>query len=81
MIVPTSRQVRLALFGTVADRLKLDSMRIKPVGRKTVRPVLGELAGFVQDDGVACMSPLVCFSNDRAARDQECDVMKARLAA
>jgi hypothetical protein len=65
----------------VANRLKLDSMKIKPVGRKTVRAVLGELAGFVQDDGVACTSPLVCFSNDRAARDQECDVMKARLAA
>ena len=56
-------------------------MRIEPVGRKTVRPVLGELARFVQHDGVACMSPLVCFSNDRSARDQECEVMKARLAA
>ncbi len=71
----------LALFGTVANRFKLDSMRIKPVGRKTVRPVLGELAGFVQDDGVACTRPLVCFLNDRAARDQECEVMKARLVA
>ena len=67
--VPISRQVRLALFGTVTDRLKLDSMRIEPVSRKTVRPVLGELGGFVQDDGVACLSPLVCLSNDRAARD------------
>ncbi len=46
-----------------------------------MRPVLRKLAGFVQDDGVACTSPLVCFSNDRAARNQECDVMKARLAA
>ena len=46
-----------------------------------MRPVLGELAGFVQDDGVARTSPLVCFSNDRAARDQECEVMKACLAA
>ena len=56
-------------------------MRIKPVRRKALRPVLGELGGFVQDDGVACTSPFVRFSNDRAARDQECDVMKARLAA
>jgi hypothetical protein len=71
----------LAPFGSVADRLELDSMRIKPVGRKTVRPVLRELAGFVQHDGVACMSPLVCFSNDRATRDQECDVVKARFKA
>ena len=71
----------LLALGTVADRLELDSMRIKPVGRKTVRPVLWELAGFVQDDGVACTSPLVCLSNDRAARDQESDVVKARFKA
>ena len=56
-------------------------MRIEPVGRITVRPVLGELGGLVQDDGVACTSPLVCFSNDRAACDQEREVMKPRLAA
>jgi len=56
-------------------------MRIEPVGRKTVRPVLWEFAGLIQDDGVACTSPLVCFSNDRAARDQECDVVKARFKA
>ena len=72
---------RLALFGSVADRLELDSMRIEPVGRKAVRPVLGELAGFIQDDGVARMSPLVCLSNDCATRDQESDVVKARFKA
>ena len=44
-------------------------------------PVLGELAGLVQDDGVACASPLVRLPDDRAARDQEGEVMKARLAA
>ena len=65
----------------VANRFELDSVRIKPVGRKTVRPVLGELAGFVQDDSVACLSPLMCFPDDRAARDQECEVVKARLEA
>ena len=46
-----------------------------------MRPVLGELAGLVQDDGVARTSPLVCFANDRAARDEECEVMEARFAA
>ena len=56
-------------------------MRIEPVGRKTVRPVLRELLRLVQDDGVVGTSPLVCFSNDRAARDREGEVMKARLAA
>ena len=56
-------------------------MRVEPIGRKTVRPVLGELAGLVEDDGVAGASPLVCFSDDRAARDQETEVMKARSAA
>ena len=71
----------LALFGTVANRFKLDSMRIKPVGRKTMFPILREVAWFVQDDGLACTCPLVRFSNDRSARNQECEVMKARLAA
>ena len=80
MSVADSHDLTLALFGTVANRLELDSMRIEPVGRKTVRPVLGELARFVQDDGVVCTSPLVCFSNDRAARDQEREVMKTRFA-
>ena len=73
--------LELAFFGGVADRLQLESMRVEPVGRKTVRSVLGELARFVQDDGAACTSPLVCFPNDRAGGDEECDVMKAGLAA
>ena len=54
-------------------------MRIEPVRRKTVRPVLGELAWFVQDDGVACKSPFVRLPDDRSALDQECEVMKACL--
>ena len=72
---------RLTLFRTVANRLELESMRIKPVGRKTVFAILREVAWFVQDDGLACTCPLVCFSDDRSGRDQECEVMKARLAA
>ena len=44
-----------------------------------MRPVLGELGWFVQDDGVACKGPLVCFPDDRSARDQECEVMEACL--
>ena len=71
----------LGFFRTVANRLELDSMRIEPVRREALRPVLGELGGFVQDDGVACTSPLVRLSNDRAARDQEREVMEPRLAA
>src|SRR6266849_3180650 len=69
----------LALVRTVADRLQLESVRIKPVGRKTVWPVPGELTGFVEDDGVACTSPLVCVPDDGSARDQECEVMKPCL--
>jgi hypothetical protein len=72
---------RLALFGTVAYRLQLESMGIKPVSRKAMWPVLGELLGLVEDDGVAGTSPRVCFSDDRSARNQECEVMKARLQA
>jgi hypothetical protein len=56
-------------------------MGIEPVGRETVLPVLGELAWFVQDDGVACTHPLVCFPDDASARDLECEVVKAGLAA
>ncbi len=36
-----------ALLGAVANGLELDSMRIEPVGRKTVRPVLRELLRLV----------------------------------
>ena len=70
----------LFFFGGVANRLELEAVRIKPVGRETVFPVLGEFAGLVQDDGVPGTSPLVRFANDRSARDQEREVMKARLA-
>jgi hypothetical protein len=56
-------------------------MGIKPVGRKTVWPVLGEFLRFVEDNGVASTSPLVCFPDDRSARDQEREMMKARLHA
>jgi hypothetical protein len=69
----------LALLGTVADRLQLEAMGIEPVGRKTVRPVLEELLGFVEDDGVASAGPLMCFPDNCPARDQECEVMKAWL--
>ncbi len=72
---------RLALFGTVADRLQLEPMEIKPVGGKAVWPVLGELLGFVEDDGVACTSPAVRSPDDCSARDQECEVMKTWLLA
>jgi hypothetical protein len=63
----------LALFGTVTNRLQLESMGIKPVGRETVWPVLGKLVGFVEDDGVACTSPPMCFPDDGPTRDQECE--------
>ena len=71
----------LALFGSVADGLQLESVRIEPAGRKAVFPVLGELAWLVQDDGSACTRPLVCLPDDRSALDQECEVMQACLAA
>jgi hypothetical protein len=64
------------LVRTVADRLQLESVRVKPIGRKTVWSVLGELTGFVEDDGLACSRPLVCVPDDGSARDQECEVMK-----
>jgi len=66
----------LALVRTVADGLQLESVGIKPVGRKTVWSVLGELTGFVEDDRLACLGPLVCVPDDGSARDQECEVMK-----
>lgn len=46
-----------------------------------MRTVPGEFAGLVEDGGVTCTSPLVCFSNDRAAFYQECEVMQTRLVA
>ena len=72
---------RLVLFGGVANRLELESVRVKPVGRETVFPVLWEFAWLVQDDGFPGTSPLVCLADDRSARDQEREVMKARFAA
>ena len=39
------------------------------------------VTSFLKDDGVACASPLVCLANDRAALDQECEVMEAGLKA
>jgi len=69
--------VRSAPFGSVADCLQLESMGIKPVGRKTVRPILGKLLGLVEDHGIATTSPLVCLSDDGSARNQEREVMEA----
>src|SRR6478752_10785497 len=66
---------------TVTNRFELDAVRIEPVGRKAVVPVLGELLGLIQDDRVARKSPPVCLSNDRAALDEEPEVMKTRLVA
>jgi len=56
-------------------------MRIEPVGRKTVWPVLRELLRLVEDDGVTIASPLVRPADDLAARDQKSDVMQARFQA
>ena len=56
-------------------------MRIKPVGREAVFAVLGELAWLVQDGGSPGTRPLVRVPDDCSARDQECEVMKARLVA
>jgi hypothetical protein len=56
-------------------------MRIEPVGREAVFPVLGEFAWLVQDGGIPGTSPLVRFPDDRSARDQERKVMKTRVAA
>jgi hypothetical protein len=44
-----------------------------------VLPVLGELLWFVEDDGIARTRPRVCFPDDRATLDQECQVVEARL--
>ena len=72
---------RLRLLGTVADGLQLESVWIEPVGGKAVLPVLGELARFVQDDGVAGARPRMRFPDDRSAFDEEREVVKAGLAA
>ena len=72
---------RSAFVGSMADSLQLESMGIKPVRRKTVRPVLGEFLGLIEDDGIASTSPLVCIPDDGSARHQECEVMKACLQA
>jgi len=72
--------VRLVSFGGVANCLELESVRIEPVGRETVFPVLEEFAWLVQDYRFPGTSPRVCFSDDRSARDQEREVMKTRLA-
>jgi hypothetical protein len=61
----------------VADGLQLESMGVEPVGRKSVLAVLRELLWLVEDDGIACTCPLVCFADDRSARDQETKVMEA----
>src|SRR5713101_1303381 len=73
--------LQLALFGGVADRFQLEPMRIEPVGRKTVFPVLGKLAWLVQDDGLTSTRPLVRVPHDRPARNQEREVMEAGPAA
>jgi hypothetical protein len=46
-----------------------------------VLSVLGELLWFVQDDCIARTRPRVCFPDDRAALDQECEVVQTRLMA
>ena len=56
-------------------------MRIQPVGSIAMLPILGELAWRVQDLGAAGTSPLVCFSDDGPARDQEPQVMKPGTAS
>jgi len=45
---------RLALLGTVANGFQLEAVGVEPVRGKTVFPVLGELAWWVQDDGLSC---------------------------
>ena len=70
-----------AVLRTVANRLELEPVRVEPVGRKTVLPVLRELARRIQDDGLAGRCPLVRCSDDRSARDQKGEVMKTRFAA
>src|SRR5262245_55370842 len=72
---------RLGLVCAVADGLELEPVGIEPVGRVTVLPVLRELARFVENDGPAGTSPLVCVPDDRSAGDEETNVMKARVSA
>ena len=63
----------------MADGLELESVRIEPARRIAVLPVLGELLWFVQDDGIACTRPRVCFPDDRATLDEEREVVQAGL--
>jgi hypothetical protein len=70
-----------SLRGCVANRFQFESMRIEPVSRTTVFPVLGKLAWLVQDDGLTSTCPLVRAPDDRPARDQEREVMEAGPAA
>ena len=56
-------------------------MRIKPIRREAVFAVLGELAWFVEDYGVACVGPFVGVTNNRSACHEECHVMEAGFAA
>jgi hypothetical protein len=72
---------RSAPIWSVADCLQLETMRIKPVRRKTVRPILGKLLGLIEDHGIATTSPPVRLPDDGPARNQEREVMKARAQA
>ena len=60
-----------SLRGCVANRFQFESMRIEPVSRTTVFPVLGKLAWLVQDDGLTSTCPLVRAPDDRPARRAE----------
>jgi len=69
------------LFWAVTDRFELEAVRIEPVGRVTMLPVLREFVWFVENDGPAGTGPLVGLPDDRSVGDEEPDVMKARVSA
>ena len=65
----------------VTNRFELDAVQDRASRSQSSAPRTGELLGLIQDDRVARKSPPVCLSNDRAALDEESEVMKTRLAA
>jgi hypothetical protein len=62
----------------MANNLELESMRIDPVRGITVLTIFGKISRLVKDFGAVRLSPMMRFSDDSAARYQECDVMEAR---
>ena len=59
----------------VAEGFEHEAVRIEPE-RRVVLPILRELTWFVDDLGVPCQRPTMCFSHDLATRDEEAQVLK-----